>query len=185
MKDLVFFFRTSAYLKERWRIQWNLLNCDMSILGANYITFYFLSFLGWEFSIQFFVEVGDVYHKTDSHFLVKHLLGNHSYWSDLRPFWARDKKLDRTCEQRQGESMHSYHWSSKDIKSVFLLGKRNVSGTGRLEMICIYLTQKVHLILEDLPVVKYLVYYKGFRLRGNDEMLNHRGHSLHEKIDLL
>ena len=44
-----------------------------------YITFYFLSFLGWEFSIQFFVEVGDVYRKTDSHFLVKHLLGNHSY----------------------------------------------------------------------------------------------------------
>lgn len=76
MKDLVFFFRTSAYLKERWRIQWNLLNCDMSTLRANYITFYFLSSLGWEFSIQFFLEFGDVYHKTDSHVLVKHLLGN-------------------------------------------------------------------------------------------------------------
>lgn len=158
----------------------------MSILGANYITFYFLSSLGWEFSIQLFVEVDDVYHKTDSHFLVKHLLGNHSYWSDLRPFWAREKKLERICEQRQGESMHSYHWSSKDIKkNEFLLGKRNALGTDRLEMICIYLTQKVHLILEDLPVVKYLVYYKGFRLRGNDEKLNHRGYSLHEKIYLL
>lgn len=48
----------------------------MSTLRANYITFYFLSSLGWEFSIQFFLEFGDVYHKTDSHVLVKHLLGN-------------------------------------------------------------------------------------------------------------
>ena len=52
-------------------------------------------------------------------------------------------------------------------------------------MICIHLTQKVHMILEVLTVLKYLVYDKGFRLRGNDEKLNHRGYSLYEKICLL
>lgn len=74
----------------------------MSTLRANYITFYFLSSLGWEFSIQFFLEFGDVYHKTDSHVLVKHLLGNLIDLT-LGLFEQEKKKIERICEQRQGE----------------------------------------------------------------------------------
>lgn len=131
-------------------------------LGRECYDFFFLSLLGREcFNIQFFVEVGGIYQKTDSHSLVKHLLRLHSSWSGLGCIWEGVKELERTCGQRDWASIHSYHWSSKGVKSELPLGQMNASSIGRLQMPCIYLTQKVPLMLEEPPVVKYLVYYQG------------------------
>lgn len=149
-------------MKGKWGIQEKLLNCEMSVLGENVMTFSFLSLFGREcFNIQFFVEVGSIYQKTDSHSLVKHLLRLHSSWSGLGCIWEGVKELERTCGQRDWASIHSYHWSSKGVKSELPLGQMNASSIGRLQMPCIYLTQKIPLMLEEPPVVKYLVYYQG------------------------